>query len=160
MPIGIYVPSDAHEPLAVREYNSLDDYQRAVGGNIEAVGLGPSGMYLFVNENGKLLSPRCNRRATIYWWLQKFPHHGGDVICGDAVLIGTTDDDGATQDVPGAVRQLLLSTTTYAVQLKLPDGRWAPGLILFADYFEAGRWAMQTAAERPDIEGFRIAAQK
>jgi hypothetical protein len=71
-------------------YKTLSD---AVGGMIEAVSL-PSGMTLWVNEEGKLNGLPVNRVATELLtreFGQKF-----DTIVGNAIITGGADDEGET----------------------------------------------------------------
>jgi hypothetical protein len=71
-------------------YKTLSD---AVGGMIEAVSL-PSGMTLWVNEEGKLNGLPVNRVATELLtreFGQKF-----DIIVGNAIITGGADDEGET----------------------------------------------------------------
>ncbi|WP_153001288.1 DUF3846 domain-containing protein [Microbacterium testaceum] len=49
---GIIIPADNTAALRTAMLDSLEDYQRAVGGWIEAVDLPTFGSTLFVNEEG------------------------------------------------------------------------------------------------------------
>ncbi len=71
--------------------NELLTLQMAVGGLIEAKTL-ESGYTLFMNEEGKLHSLPINERATEIW-LANFPNFP-DVIVGDVVIAGATDEEG------------------------------------------------------------------
>ena len=68
--------------------DSLASMQRAVGGLIQAV-YEPGGRdaALICNEEGKLLGMPVNRLATDMAYLFN------DAIVGNAILIGTTDED-------------------------------------------------------------------
>ncbi|WP_255304245.1 DUF3846 domain-containing protein [Tsukamurella tyrosinosolvens] len=158
MALGILIPSDPHVPMEAKDFHTLDDYQQAVGGYVEAVSLGRSRHYLFINEEGKLHHPRGNRRATIYWWLELFPQRVDDEICGDAVVVGSADENGRTEDLPMSLVRLLLAASRYSVELRLRGFGWDPERTLFVDYFEAGRWALKTALEHPEVEEFLISA--
>jgi hypothetical protein len=71
--------------------NELLTLQMAVGGLIEAKTL--EGDYtLFMNEEGKLMQLPINERATEIW-LANFPNFP-DVIVGDVVIAGGTDEEG------------------------------------------------------------------
>lgn len=71
--------------------NELLTLQMAVGGLIEAKTL-ESGYTLFMNEEGKLHNLPINERATEIW-LANFPNFP-DVIVGDVVIAGGTDEEG------------------------------------------------------------------
>lgn len=159
MSLGIIVPSDVRKPLAVMEFNSLGDYQRAVGGLIEAVSVGKEGLSFFANEEAKILGLECNPRATIFWWLHQHPRHGDDFLCGDAVLIGPPDEHGETQSVPELLTLLLFKTSTYTVEVK-PQGTttWHRAPEEFHDYFSAGAWVLALATLEPAFEGIRVVA--
>lgn len=71
--------------------NELLTLQTAVGGYIEAKTL-QGGYTLFMNEEGKLQGLPMNERATEIW-LANFPTFP-DVIVGDVVIAGGTDEEG------------------------------------------------------------------
>lgn len=71
--------------------NELLTLQMAVGGLIEAKTL-ESGYTLIMNEEGKLQGLPINERATEIW-LANFPNFP-DVIVGDVVIAGGTDEEG------------------------------------------------------------------
>lgn len=60
--------------------NTLEAFQAAVGGYIEAVGL-DCGICLLCNEEGKLIGLPANRQA------------GGDTIAGTFLVVGEADGD-------------------------------------------------------------------
>lgn len=60
--------------------NTLEAFQTAVGGYIEAVGLDANAT-LVCNEEGKLISLPANRQV------------GGDTIAGTFLIVGTEDGD-------------------------------------------------------------------
>lgn len=72
------------EPGAVPEVvtipNTLEAFQEAVGGYIEALGL-DCGVCLVCNEEGKLMGLPANRRL------------GGDIIAGTFLVVGETDGE-------------------------------------------------------------------
>ena len=109
MPLGIVIPSDERRPLAVKEFNSIEDYQSVLGGYIEAISAGEGGLSIFANEEGKLIGLPLNRRATLLWHLRLYPYQPGDVLAGDVVLVGPTNARGDTLDVPVALRDFCSS---------------------------------------------------
>ena len=70
---------------------TLDDYQKIVGGYIEVVVLA-DGCSMYVNEEGKLDGLPVNAAATVL-----VP---GDVIVGNVLIVGPTDDEGDDTDIP------------------------------------------------------------
>jgi hypothetical protein len=73
------------------ESNELATLQSAVGGLIEVATL-QSGYTMFMNEEGKIHELPINEKATKIW-LANFPNFP-DVILGDIVLAGATDEEG------------------------------------------------------------------
>ena len=52
---GIVFPLDEQEPLSAREFASLAEYQATVGGYVEAIALGTTGLSFFAHEEAKLV---------------------------------------------------------------------------------------------------------
>jgi hypothetical protein len=77
------------------EYEEINAY---VEGWIEGVHLGQFG-YMFINEEGKLHGLDSNTIAT-YLAKQSGNLMKGDVIVGNAVIFGHTDDNGNSTSVP------------------------------------------------------------
>lgn len=75
-----------------KEYDFLSN---AVAGWIEAVSLDQdlAGITLWVNEEGKMNSLPYNQKATLLW---EMSYGFTDVIVGNAVLTGGSDDEGET----------------------------------------------------------------
>ncbi len=61
---GLFIAADGKQPIEQREYKSLEGYQRAVGGWIEAVNIHELLVTLYVNENGIAERLEPNLRAT------------------------------------------------------------------------------------------------
>lgn len=81
--------------LEENEYNQIRD---AVGGLIQPVDLKPD-LTLWCNEEGKLISLPLNIIAT-HMWERSFGQT--DIILGDCVFTGGTDDDGETIELSQA----------------------------------------------------------
>jgi hypothetical protein len=64
---GVLIPAADSRDLTDYEAVELVDYQRAVGGWIEAVDVPAFGSALFVNEEGLLRGLPFNRCATFLW---------------------------------------------------------------------------------------------
>jgi Domain of unknown function (DUF3846) len=156
MVTGVIIP--ANETLAVsqHEFNDLRDYQKVVGGLIEAIDLDPPAMTFFANDEAKLIGLPINRRATILWWLHSPATYGFDVLSGDAVLVGQPDQNGDTQSAPAEFISLLMDTPSFKVDVQTsgPDTPWYSNDMRFEDYFTAAlcavdlthRWAQVTRA--------------
>jgi len=72
----------------------LDALQTAVGGYVQAVDM--HGVTMWLNEEGKLTGLPVNDTATVMWVGQYGP---SDIIVGDVVITGPTDEDGDTTSV-------------------------------------------------------------
>lgn len=158
MPLGILIPLDEQEPLVLMRFDGLADYQRAVGGYVESIGVGDSDMSLFAHDEAKLIGTPMNRRATLFWWMNLPPARGVDVISGPAVLVGPPDRDGNTLDVPDETRQILFSTgARFAVEVQVAgSSRWHRDDIGFDDFFEAAEWGLKLTIIRQEILDLRI----
>ncbi len=140
---GLFIPADSERPLEVRSFETLDDYQAAVGGWIEAVDVPPLGASLYVNEEGLLRQLLFNSRATFLWW-HELPHvRQQAMLVGDALMVGLPGLDGYSTDIPASTLALLTAKEPYAV-LVLVEGSplWVRHPFPYEDYFEAVVWAM------------------
>jgi hypothetical protein len=126
MPSGILIPADETRPLLAREFDSLGDYQAAVGGYIQNVELASTNAALFVNEEARYFELPINRRATLLLWMHNRAFIRQDHISGDAVLIGAPDDDGITTSVPESLAQLLMEARSFTIEaiLKSAPNEW------------------------------------
>ncbi|NCZ57862.1 MAG: DUF3846 domain-containing protein [Actinobacteria bacterium] len=79
--------------LSENEYEQLFE---AVGGLIEAADL-DADLTLWCNEEGKLIGLTPNIIATKLWEKSFGPT---DIILGDCVFTGGTDEDGETRELP------------------------------------------------------------
>lgn len=161
MPLGIVIPSDERRPLAIKEFNSIEDYQSVLGGYVEAISAGEGGLSIFANEEGKLIGLPLNRRATLLWHMRLYPHQPGDVLAGDVVLVGPTNARGDTLDVPVALRDLLFAASTVAVE-STSDERdgWQRAPRVFGDYFDASAWALTRFSRCGSESRLRVVARK
>ena len=157
MPTGIYFPVDDEQAVSWQEYETLQDYQSAVGGYIEAIGVGLEGMSFFAHDEAKLIGLEVNRRATLFWWLHMPPARHRDFLSGNVVLVGPTDQDGETLDVPDLVQCQLLMKATYAVEfIGVGATIWHKSPRVFNDYFEAIAWGLDMADRRPEVDQVRV----
>ena len=73
--------------------NTLSKMQEAVGGYVQAIDLSPT-LTMWCNEEGKLQNLARNFTAQVLWDARF--GSGTDLIVGDVVFTGGTDDEGAT----------------------------------------------------------------
>ena len=144
MPKGIFIPADELEPLELREFIGLSDYQKAVAGWIEPIDLDVLNATFFTNEEAKIIGLPINRRATLMWWLCSPHMRHRDSIGGNVCLIGQPDEEGDTQDAPDEVFKLLLKTKSFRAMFQTADdpeafngNQWR-----FPNYFEAVNYAL------------------
>ena len=64
---GIIIPVNNSASLTGTTFETLEDYQQAVGGWIEAVDIPDLGVTMYVNEEGLVRELPFNRRATFLW---------------------------------------------------------------------------------------------
>jgi hypothetical protein len=108
MAVGIFIGFD--KQLEEREFNELADYQAAVDGYIEAVGLFDDGTTMFVNEE-YLLHMEAKHFNSI---ASDVAGLGGrpdlmlqQPILGNVVVVGGPDDEGETTDVTDKARRAI-----------------------------------------------------
>ena len=80
IPIRVLKVEPGAAPEMITMPNTLEAFQTAVGGYIEAVGL-DCGICLLCNEEGKLVGLPANRQV------------GGDTIAGTFLIVGEADGD-------------------------------------------------------------------
>lgn len=140
---GVLIPAADSHDLTDYDAVELEDYQRAVGGWIEAVDLPAFGSALFVNEEGLLRGLPFNRRATFLWWFHVPRARNQARLVGDALLVGLPDEAGEMTDLPDDVLRSLLSDELWHLEL-----RDAPGEVWIRDpsggqsYIEAVMWSV------------------
>lgn len=159
---GIYVPVDESEPLEQREFATLEDYQAAVDGWIEAVDVPSLGITMYVNEEGLLRHLLFNSRASFLWWFHVPGAHQA-MLVGNAVIVGALNENGDSTDVPTEVVDLLTGADEHAVAIQMggtsvpsgSDGKrssivlplthgdpsWCISVTRHENYFSAAAWA-------------------
>lgn len=97
------------EPMPSDE-ESLDFLQAKVGGWVQAIDLRNNfqGRSLWLNEEGKLVGLPLNTLATVMW--EDSFGRNTDVILGDVVILGDTDEEGRTRGLSEAEAEALLET--------------------------------------------------
>lgn len=120
---GIVVPADENLSLGQQEIRAarLPDYQRVVGGLIERVGFAQPPGSMYVNEEGKMNGLPQNRRATLLLWMHNPGFRYGDVIAGDALIVGSADADGYDMDAPEELLQMLFEAKRFRPEVKVND---------------------------------------
>ena len=135
---GIIIPASDAKNIQAVELADLEDYQRTVGGWIEALDVLSFGCTMFLNEEGLIRGLPYNRRATYLWWYHVPEARGQARLAGDAVLVGLPAHDGRTTDVPPAARDLLLGSALCQVELqRLNSDRWRAAPSEPQSYIEA-----------------------
>lgn len=126
MPTGILIPSCEAKQLVVQEFESHEDYETEVDGEIQSIKLANPASSLFVNEEGKLRELPVNQRATLLLWLHNRPFQLRDEIYGDAILLGPTYW-GEPDDVPASFVSMLLEPQGFLVEYRAggEPAKWA-----------------------------------
>ncbi|MDU0346472.1 DUF3846 domain-containing protein [Microbacterium sp. KSW2-29] len=157
---GIIIPADNTAPLRTDALDSLEDFQRAVGGWIEAVDIPDLGVTMYVNEEGLIRDLPFNRRATFLWRFN-VPEARDARLVEDVAVVGLTDDEGESTDLPSEIRQRLLEPGVYRVRSRELDGnRWHEEPVYRDDYFETVIWAalLQEMSRALEVEIERVEA--
>jgi hypothetical protein len=138
MVTGIVIPHETNMAIQKVEFQNLTDYQEAVGGYIETVRLKGHPLVVVANEEGKLRRLPVNRRATCLWWLLNPAGLGGEMLVGDAAILGPIERGNMT-DAPERLVTPLLETKEYQVQVLLSEqfDTWVPIGEAVDDFFEA-----------------------
>lgn len=138
---SIIIPTDNTAPLRTATLDSLQDYQRAVGGWIEAVDIPDICVTIYVNEEGLIRDLPYNRRATFLWRFH-VPQARDARLVGDVAVVGLTDDEGESTDLPSELGRRLLEPGIYRVRTREhTEGRWYEEPIDRNDYLETIIWA-------------------
>ena len=82
MVTGIVIPHETSVALQKVEFQTLTDYQTAVGGYVELVHLEGHPLAIIADEDGKVKRLPVNQRATCLWWLLNPKGLGGDFLVG------------------------------------------------------------------------------
>ena len=147
----LLIPADEDQPLEIVDMSSLADYQKAVGGYIEAIGARPPAVTFIVNEEGKLRGLPVNTRATALWWYLDERFVNADSLRGDVILAGPPDRAGKSQRVPQDLAVSLVRAN-FRVELQAAsDERWHPVALLFKDMFTAMAFVVDMRAQLPSF---------
>lgn len=156
MVTGIVIPADAEQPLELREFTKLEDYQAAVGGWIEAVDVHALGVTIYVNEEGLLRHLPFNSRASFLWWYHVPEARQKTMLVGDAVMVGLPDRCGDNTNLPGNLSHMLTGGVWRVEVRTHGDPKWYGNQMQYTDYFEALVWAMVTLERWTAAEDVRV----
>lgn len=160
---SIVIPADEEQPLDQCQLKptSLADYQERVGGYIEGVDLLRPPARMYVNEEGKVRGLPMNRRATMLLWMHNRAFRYGDVIAGDALLVGPVGKESQDTAVPDEYTQMLFEARSFHVEVQM-RGDQQPRLMWPLDsWYEAYGFALAWAMgpddrQRPDVADIRV----
>ena len=78
-------------------YEELQDFVREGSDDMIEIVPMPSGRYIVVNEEGKLIGLKTNLRATDVWKAEypiyKYPHNNDELIVGNALVCEASEID-------------------------------------------------------------------
>lgn len=149
---GIIIPADNTAPLRAATLDSLADYQQAVGGWIEAVDIPDLGVTMYINEEGLIRDLPYNRRATFLWRFHVPQARDARRAC-DVAVVGLTDSDGESTELPNELRERLLEPGVYRVRTRgCGEGQWREEPIDRNDYVETVVWAALLQEMSPALE--------
>nr|WP_278102317.1 DUF3846 domain-containing protein [Microbacterium proteolyticum] len=149
---GIIIPADNTAPLKTATLDSLQDFQRAVGGWIEAVDIPDLGVTMYVNDEGLIRDLPFNRRATFLWRFH-VPQARDARLVGDVAVVGVADGEGENTELPMDLRRRLIEPGVYRVRTRQRGGsRWQEEPVDRDDYVETVIWAALLQEMSPALE--------
>lgn len=147
MPTGILIPVDEDQDIQIVEVATFNEYQALIGGFFQVIDLENPESSLYMDEEGKIKQLPVNRRATLLMWAHRSVFRERDVVCGPALLIGSPDGRGDTQDIPDRLMSLLTGTSRFKYQVKtINDDEWTGNAVTFTDWVEAYNAALSLAS--------------
>lgn len=156
---AIVIPVDPAQPIRQQhlQKRDVDAYRAIVGGNLQIVNLERPPATMYLNEEGKYNGLRVNDRATTLLSVHNAAFRGRDVIAGTAFLVGVPDQPGDDTSVPDDLVDLLFNTPRYRVQMWTSAARqWGSDSLVFINWWEAYRYAVQLAESWSVIEEVRV----
>ncbi len=149
---GIIIPAANTAPLRTQSLDSMEDYQQAVGGWFEAVDIPDLGVTMYVNEEGLIRDLPFNRRATFLWRFH-VPQARDVRLVGDVAVVGLTDDESESTDLPIELGRRLLEPGVYRVRTReVGQAQWHEEPIDRDDYLETVIWAALLLEMSPTLE--------
>ncbi|SFS14708.1 protein of unknown function [Agrococcus baldri] len=181
MTTAVWIQADTIWSPSIIEVDEMADYQSLVDGWVEALQVPSLGITIFVNEEGRLRRLKFNARASLLWW-QRTPEARNQMICGDAVIVGTPDATGKSTDAPDDLVTMLTEDGLFAVLVKIPyedqgvyvdpvtgtsnhvvplppsmEG-WYVCQGMYPDYFSAAVWAMLIEERWASVDDTKVAS--
>lgn len=159
--IGIVIPADEELPIYSRIFDSLEEYQEVLGGNLEHVEINsPELAGMFVDEEGLMKRPHeFNIRASLFLMIHNpaFLFHGAHIL-GPAIIVGPPDSEGNTQDAPDPYIKLLLHTLQYKIEVQTADNAeaWNSNQRTFAELEDAYKYGIDLAYRWTAVERVRV----
>lgn len=154
---GLVIPVESGAVIEERDFATLEDYQAAVDGWIEAVDVPALGVTIYVNEEGLLRRLLVNHRATFLWWYHVPEARERAMLVGTAIVIGLPDRAGNSTDIPDDVRAVLVNAGAWRVEVRTHgDPTWYRNQATYRDYFEALAWGMVTLEQWTTAEDVRV----
>ena len=152
---GLVVPADETLPAIPRQFNNLEDYQYAVGGQIEPIEIPGLGVVMYLNEEGRPRELPFNSRVTFLHWFHVLEARNRSMLVGDAVLVGPLGSDGDHVDLPDEVVYLFSSESRFIVEARQPQGEWIRQSSA-SSYFDAAVWAMLLSEKAPALIDVKV----
>lgn len=157
---GILVRADESVPAELVEFEQgdLKALQGFVGGWIQMVeGYRPPCTFV-MNEEGKNIGLPLNRRATMALWVHHSEFIDRDVLAGDVLLLGPTDENtGETLGVPDELIELLFKTERYRYLVKtIGEDGWHGNGVIFDDWVRAYNDALSLARRWTLVERVKV----
>lgn len=154
---GIVIPAAGDQPLELREFVRLEDYQSsAVDGWIEPIDLPDIGVTIYLNEEGRTRKLPQNPRASFFRWYWHPLSRASGMLAGDVVLAGLPKRSGVTTDVPAQLRELLIPSP-FAIEFRTDtEPGWHRSGATLPDYWSALVWAMMLTERSTGLQDVRI----
>lgn len=149
---GIIIPADNSVSLTAATSETLKDYQQVVGGWIEAADIPDLGITMYVNEEGFIRDLPFNRRAAFLWRFH-VPRARDARLVGDVAVVGLTNDEGESTELPNELRLRLIEPGVYRVRTReLGRNHWHEEPIDRDDYIETVIWSALLQEMSPALE--------
>ena len=129
---------DGEAKMHLEEFQSLADYQHAVGGYIQPAEIAAFGVTIYVHEEGLLRQFPLNSRVTFLWWFHTPEARQRAMLVGNAVIIEATERNGDNGSVQREVIELLMETRVYRVEVEVVgENDWRRNQTTYNDYSDA-----------------------
>lgn len=159
--IGVVIPADLQAPVYTAPFNGLSDLQSVVDGFVEAIDLpGHLAGTIWCDEEGKLKGKNINWRATALVLMKNREYLVADdlvreVIVGDCLVSGRSDDEGETTDV-GALIQGLVQDLSHDLSLQIKGEQWVEVPISFPNCLTAIGQGVRARSKHKNITAVKV----